>query len=194
MASICSRLLREPRRADEGHADRVARVRLIEPRVFGDDRGFFFESWNARALAAAGIDADVRAGQSLALAPRSSARPPLPDRARARQARARGRRRSLRRRVDLRRSSPTFGRAIGVALSAENRECCGCRRDSRTASSRCPRSPTSSTRPPTTGIREHERTLLWNDPALGIEWPLTGPPSDRQGCRGNAARAGRNLP
>ena len=32
-------------------------VLLIEPRVFGDDRGFFFESWNARAFAQAGIDA-----------------------------------------------------------------------------------------------------------------------------------------
>ncbi|HEY5309687.1 MAG TPA: dTDP-4-dehydrorhamnose 3,5-epimerase family protein, partial [Casimicrobiaceae bacterium] len=33
-------------------------VKLIEPRVFGDDRGFFFESWNRRAFAAAGLDAD----------------------------------------------------------------------------------------------------------------------------------------
>ena len=33
-------------------------VLLVEPRVFGDDRGFFFESWNRRAFAAAGIDVD----------------------------------------------------------------------------------------------------------------------------------------
>jgi len=35
----------------------IADVKLIEPRVFGDDRGLFFESWNRRALADAGIDA-----------------------------------------------------------------------------------------------------------------------------------------
>ena len=35
----------------------LAGVKLIEPKVFGDDRGFFMESWNARAFAAAGIDA-----------------------------------------------------------------------------------------------------------------------------------------
>jgi dTDP-4-dehydrorhamnose 3,5-epimerase len=33
-------------------------VKLLEPRVFNDDRGFFLESWNARAFAAAGIDAN----------------------------------------------------------------------------------------------------------------------------------------
>src|SRR5258708_15755210 len=33
-------------------------VLLIEPRVFGDERGFFFESWNHRAFAAAGVNAD----------------------------------------------------------------------------------------------------------------------------------------
>ena len=73
-------------------------VLLVEPRVFGDDRGFFFESWNARALRGGGHRRDVRAGQPFALAPRRAARPALPDRARAGQARARRRRRGVRRR------------------------------------------------------------------------------------------------
>ena len=41
---------------------------------------------------------------------------------------------------------------------------------------------------------EHERTLLWNDPALGIAWPLSAAPIlTREGRRGHAARAGRRL-
>src|SRR5262249_30889105 len=96
-------------------------VKLIEPSVFTDDRGFFFESWNARALAEAGIDATfVQDNHS-----------------RSRRHVLRGLHYQIEHAqgklvrcvsgevydvaVDLRRSSPTFGRAVGVPLSADNR-------------------------------------------------------------------------
>ena len=76
----------------------------------------------ARTLAAAGIDADVRAGQPLALAPRRAARPALPDRAAAGQAGARViAARSSTSRWTCAASSPTFGHWVGVILSAENK-------------------------------------------------------------------------
>ena len=78
--------------------------------------------------------------------------------------------------VDLRRSSPTFGRCgRRRPFRATTARCCGSRRASRTVSSCSPTRPISSTRRPTTGIPEHERTLLWNDPALAIAWPIAAP-------------------
>ena len=110
-------------------------VKLIEPRVFGDERGFFMESWNARAFAAAGLDAAfVQDNHS-----------------RSRKGVLRGLHYQIEHAqgklvrcvagevfdvvVDLRRSSPTFGRALGVALSSENRRMLWVPPDSRTASS-----------------------------------------------------------
>jgi len=95
-------------------------VLVIEPSVFSDDRGFFFESWNARALAESGIDAAfVQDNHS-----------------RSRRGVLRGLHYQVRRpqgklvrtvvgeaydvAVDLRRSSPAFGRAVGVTLSAKS--------------------------------------------------------------------------
>ena len=79
--------------------------------------------------------------------------------------------------VDLRRSSPTFGRSVGVVLSAaESAGCSGFRRDSRTASSCCPRRAEFLYKTTDYWYPEHERTLLWNDPALAIDWPLPGAP------------------
>ncbi len=151
-------------------------VRIIEPRVFGDDRGFFFESWNARALAAAGIDAAfVQDNHS-----------------RSRRGVLRGLHYQIEHAqgklvrcvvgevfdvaVDLRRSSATFGRSIGVALSAENRRMLWV--PPGFAHGFVVLSESADFLYKTTDYwhPEHERTLLWNDPALGIEWPLTGPP------------------
>jgi dTDP-4-dehydrorhamnose 3,5-epimerase len=151
-------------------------VRIIEPRVFGDDRGFFFESWNARALAAAGIEAAfVQDNHS-----------------HSRRGVLRGLHYQIEHAqgklvrcvigevfdvaVDLRRSSATFGRAIGVALSAENRRMLWV--PPGFAHGFVVLSEAADFLYKTTDYwhPEHERTLLWNDPALGIEWPLTGPP------------------
>ena len=170
-------------------------VRLIEPQVFSDDRGFFFESWNARAFAAAGVDAAfVQDNHS-----------------RSRRGVLRGLHYQIEHAqgklvrcvagevfdvaVDLRRSVADV-RPLGRrrAVGATTGGCSGSRPASRTASSSCPRAPTSSTRRPTTGIPEHERTLLWNDPALAIAWPRRRARRHREGRRGHAARGGRRLP
>ncbi len=150
-------------------------VRLIEPVVRGDDRGFFLETWNARAFAAAGIDAAfVQDNHS-----------------RSRHGVLRGLHYQIEHAqgklvrclagevfdvaVDLRRRSPTFGRAIGIALSGENQRMLwippGFAHGFVVVSAEADflYKVTDYWHP------EHERTLLWNDPALAIAWPNGAP-------------------
>ena len=78
--------------------------------------------------------------------------------------------------VDLRRSSPTFGRAVGVTLSADNKRMLWI--PPGFAHGFLVVSDDAEFLYKTTDYwhPEHERTLLWNDPALGIDWPLAGEP------------------
>jgi dTDP-4-dehydrorhamnose 3,5-epimerase len=152
-------------------------VKIVEPRVFGDDRGFFFESWNARALADAGIDATfVQDNHS-----------------RSRRGVLRGLHYQIEHAqgklvrcvngevydvaVDLRRSSPTFGQHVAVTLSAENKQMLWV--PAGFAHGFLVVSEVADFLYKTTDywFPEHERTLLWNDPALGIAWPLDGAPT-----------------
>ena len=154
----------------------LAGVELIEPKVFGDDRGFFMESWNARAFAAAGIDATfVQDNHS-----------------RSRRDVLRGLHYQIEHAqgklvrcvagevydavVDLRRSSPTFGRSIGLALSAQNQRMLWV--PPGFAHGFLAVSEYADFLYKTTDYwyPEHERTLLWNDAALAIAWPLEGSP------------------
>jgi dTDP-4-dehydrorhamnose 3,5-epimerase len=147
-------------------------VVIVEPRVFGDARGFFMETWEQRKFAQAGIDATfVQDNHS------ASARHVLRGlHYQVRQAQGK-----LVRvvagevfdvAVDLRRSSPAFGRWVGVRLSAENRRMLwippGFAHGFLVLSERAEfvYKCTDFYAP------DHERSLLWNDPALGIEWPL----------------------
>ena len=151
-------------------------VLLVEPRVFGDDRGFFYESWNRRAFAAAGIDVDfVQDNHS-----------------RSRRGVLRGLHYQVEHAqgklvravagevfdavVDLRRSSATFGRSVGVVLSAANRRMLWV--PPGFAHGFLVLSEDAEFLYKTTDywFPEHERTLLWSDPALAIDWPLAGPP------------------
>ncbi len=157
-------------------ATAIPDVRLIEPRVFEDDRGFFYESWNARTLAAAGIDAAfVQDNHS-----------------RSRHGVLRGLHYQIEHAqgklvravsgevydvvVDLRRSSPTFGRHVGVVLTAANRQMLWV--PPGFAHGFVVLSETADFLYKTTDYwyAAHERTLLWNDPALGIDWPIVDPP------------------
>jgi len=152
-------------------------VKLVEPRVFGDARGFFFESWNRRALADAGIDADfVQDNHS------RSARGVLRglhyqiEHAQGKLVRViAGEVFDVA--VDLRRSAPTFGRHVAVALSAANRRMLWI--PPGFAHGFLVVSDSAEFLYKTTDYwyPEHERTLLWNDPALNIAWPLTGEPT-----------------
>src|SRR5215203_1111175 len=96
-------------------------VLLIEPSIFGDDRGFFYESWNRRAFAAAGIAAEfVQDNHSRSRRGVLRGLHYQIEHAQGKLVRAvAGEVYDVA--VDLRRSSPNFGRAVGITLSAENR-------------------------------------------------------------------------
>ena len=146
-------------------------VLMIEPKVFGDSRGFFFESWNARAFAAAGIDASfVQDNHSRSHRGVLRGLHYQIEHAQGKLVRViEGEVFDVA--VDLRRSSATFGRNIGVALSAANRRMLFI--PPGFAHGFLVVSDTSEFLYKTTDYwyPEHERTLLWNDAALGIDWP-----------------------
>ncbi len=151
-------------------------VLLIAPRVFGDDRGFFFESWNARAFAAAGVDATfVQDNHS-----------------RSRRGVLRGLHYQIEHAqgklvrvvegevfdvvADLRRSSPNFGRWYGATLSAANKAMLWVPPGFAHGFLTLSESADFLYKTTDFWFPEHERTLLWNDPVLGIEWPHAGAP------------------
>jgi len=156
----------------------IADVLLIEPKVFGDDRGFFFESFNQRAFCeVAGLIADfVQDNHS------KSARNVL-----------RGLHYQIRQpqgklvrvvagevfdvAVDIRRSSPTFGRWVGERLSADNKRQLWI--PPGMAHGFVVLSDSAEFLYKTTDYwaPEHERCIAWNDPTLAIAWPaLSGEP------------------
>ncbi len=149
-------------------------VVLFEPKVFGDDRGFFYESWNARTLAGLGIDATfVQDNHS------KSQRGVLRGlHYQIKQAQGKlvrvvaGEVYDVA--VDLRRSSPTFGRSVGFLLSAENKRVAWI--PPGFAHGFCVTSESAEFLYKATDYYspEHERSLAWNDPALAIAWPLKG--------------------
>ena len=96
-------------------------VRMFEPKVFGDARGFFFECWNARAFAAAGIDAAfVQDNHSRSHRGVLRGLHYQIEHAQGKLVRVvEGEVFDVA--VDLRRSSATFGRHVAATLSAENR-------------------------------------------------------------------------
>jgi dTDP-4-dehydrorhamnose 3,5-epimerase len=150
----------------------IAEVVLIRPRVFGDPRGFFLETWEERKFAAAGI----------------GARFVQDNHSRSAHHILRGLHYQIKQTqgklvrvvtgtvydvaVDIRRSSPTFGRWVGVVLSEENHHMLWVPpgfahgfvvlSDSADFLYRC----TDFYAP------EHERAILWNDPDLKVLWPL----------------------
>ena len=151
-------------------------VLILEPRVFGDARGQFFESFNQRALAEVGINASfVQDNHS------SSVRGVL-----------RGLHYQIQQpqgklvrvvsgevldvAVDLRRSSPCFGRWTTFVLSADNRRMVWI--PPGFAHGFVVRSDRAEFLYKTTDYYApaFERTLLWSDPALAIDWQLDGPP------------------
>lgn len=147
-------------------------VRLIEPRVFGDDRGFFLESWNARAFAEAGLDVDfVQDNHS------RSARHVL----RGLHYQIANPQGKLVRvtvgavfdvAVDLRRSSPHFGHWVGYELSAENKRMLWVPPGFGHGFVVLSESADFLYKCTTFYAPANERSLAWNDPALGIDWQL----------------------
>jgi dTDP-4-dehydrorhamnose 3,5-epimerase len=155
----------------------LADVLLIEPRVFGDARGYFFESYNRREFAQAGIDvAFVQDNHS------RSARGVLRG-LHYQIEHAQGKLVSVVSgevhdvAVDMRRSSPTFGRSIGMTLSAHDKRMLWI--PPGFAHGFLVLSEAAEFLYKTTDFwyPEFERSLLWNDSALGIAWPLQQAPT-----------------
>lgn len=164
----------------------IPEVLILEPKVFGDERGFFFESYNKRIFEeATGVHAEfVQDNHS------HSTKGVL-----------RGLHYQVQRpqgklvrviaggvfdvAVDIRKNSPTFGRWVGEILSAENKRMIWVPEGFAhgflvlTEFVELLYKTTDYYSP------EHERCILWSDPSLGIDWPLASEPilssKDREG-------------
>ena len=151
-------------------------VLVIEPRVFSDERGFFFESWNQRTFAAAGLDATfVQDNHSRSVRNVLRGLHYQIEHSQGKLVRVcAGEVFDVA--VDVRRSSPTFGHAMGMTLSAQNQRMLWI--PPGFAHGFLVLSDAAEFLYKTTDYwyAEHERTLLWNDPALRIDWPLSGAP------------------
>ena len=161
-------------------------VKLLEPKVFGDDRGFFFESFNQARFESA-ISRSVTFVQD--------------NHSRSVKNVLRGLHYQIQQpqgklvrvvsgeifdvAVDIRKSSPTFGQWVGEILSAENKRQLWVPEGF--AHGFVVLSDTAECLYKTTDyyVPEHERCIAWNDPAIGIRWPVDGTPvlsaKDRQG-------------
>jgi dTDP-4-dehydrorhamnose 3,5-epimerase len=155
----------------------IPEVLIIEPKVFGDDRGFFYESYNERTFAGAtglrvrfvqdnhsrsarnvlrGLHYQIRQSQGKLVRVTAGE---IYDVA-----------------VDIRKSSPTFGKWAGVGLSAANRKMCWI--PAGFAHGFLVVSDHAEVQYKTTDYYapEHERCIAWNDRDLAIAWPLRGEP------------------
>jgi dTDP-4-dehydrorhamnose 3,5-epimerase len=164
----------------------LAGVLVLEPKVFGDARGFFLESYNRKVFAqATGLDVDFvqdnhsRSAKNVLRGLHYQIRQPQGKLVRV----TAGEIWDVV--VDLRRASPTFGQWFGATLDAAVRRMlwvpAGFAHGFVTISdfAEVQYKATDYYAP------EHERSLLWNDPVLGIQWPLAGEPllsdKDRRG-------------
>ena len=149
-------------------------VVLLEPKIFGDGRGFFYESWNQRTLTGLGITANFvqdnhsKSQRGVLRGLHYQIKQPQGKLVRV----VAGEVYDVA--VDLRRLSPTFGKWVGFTLSAENMRMAWI--PPGFAHGFYVTSPAAEFLYKTTDYYspEHERSLLWNDPALGISWPLNG--------------------
>ena len=155
----------------------IPEVLILEPKVFGDARGFFLESFNARDFAqATGLNVDfVQDNHS------KSAKGVL----RGLHYQIQHAQGKLVRvvegevfdvAVDLRRSSPTFGRWVGERLSASNHRQLWVPPGFAHGFVVLSESAQFLYKTTDYWYPEHERSLLWNDPAIGIDWPLDAQP------------------
>ncbi len=151
----------------------ISEIVLIEPKVFGDERGFFFESFNqARFEETVGRkinfvqDNHSRSVKNVLRGLHYQIQQPQGKLVRVVQGEV------FDVAVDLRKSSPTFGRWVGQVLSAENKHQLWIPEGF--AHGFVVLSDTAEFLYKTTDYYApaHERCLLWNDPVLNIQWPL----------------------
>jgi dTDP-4-dehydrorhamnose 3,5-epimerase len=169
-------------------------VLIIEPKLFGDARGFFFETFQAERYAAAGIEGpfvqDNLSRSSYGVLRGLHLQNPGPQGKLVTV--LRGRVRDVA--VDVRRGSPTFGKHVSAELSEENRRQFWVPRGfahgfavlSETAD--CLYKCDALYNP------EHELIVRWNDPALGIDWGIENPTLSARDATGRPLADISNLP
>ena len=151
----------------------IDEVKIIVPQVFGDARGYFFESWNAAKYAEAGINCNwvqdnesksrfgVLRGLHYQAAPYTQAKlvrvieGAVLDVA-----------------VDIRKGSPTFGKHVAVELSSENKYQLFVPRGFAHGFVVLTESATFAYKCDNTYMPSHERGIAFNDPALAIDWKV----------------------
>jgi dTDP-4-dehydrorhamnose 3,5-epimerase len=177
------------------HPTPLSGLCLLEPAVFSDDRGSFFESWNAGVFAhltGANVQFVQDNHSTSALGVLRGMHYQVVPRAQGKLVRCvRGR--IFDAVIDIRRSSPTFGQWFGVELSAANRMQLwvpvgfahgflaledGCEVLYKTTD---------------TWSKEHERCIRWNDPAVSIAWPALAGAASSAGLSAAAAAAQPRL-
>lgn len=153
-------------------------VLIIEPKVFGDQRGFFFESFNRRQFAQLlGRELDFvqdnhsRSEKNVLRGLHYQIQQPQGKLVRVIQGVV------FDVALDIRKSSPTFGQHLAIELSAENQRMLWVPEGF--AHGFLVTSPSAEFLYKTTDYYapEFERSIAWNDPALSIAWPLQGLPS-----------------
>ena len=151
-------------------------VLIVEPRVFGDNRGHFYESYNERELEKLGLQARFvqdnhsRSARNVLRGLHYQIRQPQGKLVRV----TAGEIYDVA--VDLRRSSPTFGKWTAAVLSASNRKMCWV--PAGFAHGFLVVSDHAEVQYKTTDYwaPQHERCIIWNDRDLAISWPLKGEP------------------
>jgi len=154
-------------------ATALPEVKIIEPKVFGDARGFFYESFNAREFAES-VEADVEFVQD--------------NHSRSAKGVLRGLHYQIEHAqgklvrvvegevfdvaVDIRKSSPNFGKWVGVVLSTENHRQLWVPPGFAHGFVVLSESAQFLYKTTDYWYQAHERSIVWNDPAIGIEWPI----------------------
>lgn len=152
----------------------ISGLLLLEPRYFHDERGYFVETYNARSARAAGIDAEfVQDNQALSIR-RGTVRAlhfQVPPRAQAKLVRVlRGSIYDVA--VDLRAGSPTYGRWVGVVLTARSGLQVFIPRGFAHGYCTLEDGTELAYKVDDYYAPECERGLAWDDPALAIDWPV----------------------
>ncbi len=147
-------------------------VKIIEPAVFGDDRGFFMETWSQRAFAEHGIDQyfvqdnHSRSGRGVLRGMHYQIKNPQGKLVRVTLGEV------FDVVVDMRKSSKQFGEWFGTSLTGSNKRQLWVPPGFAHGFLVVSESADFQYKCTDFYTPEHERSLIWNDPDVGIEWPL----------------------
>jgi len=157
---------------------KLVEVILIKPKVFGDERGFFMETYKKSDFKKAGIDTDfvqdnhskskkgVLRGLHFQVEPKAQGKLVRCIKGKIFDVA-----------VDIRKESPTFGKWVGIELSCENKLMLWIPKGF--AHGFLTLSEEAEILYKVSGNEyspEHEKSIRWNDPDIGIDWPIKGEP------------------